>query len=47
MECIVCIKTVHQKKEECMQSTYKYLALFVYTIGILYLLKFISVQTAS
>ncbi len=47
MECIVCIKTIDQKKEEYMNNSLKYLILFVYTIGILYLLKFISVQSAS
>ncbi len=47
MECIVCIKTVHQKKDEYLENIYKYLSLFVYTIGMLCLLKFIAVRTAS
>jgi len=47
MECIVCIKTVHQKKDEYMQNTYKYLVLFIYTFVILSFMKIIAVRTAS
>ena len=42
MECIVCIKTVHQKKEECVKYSYKYVVLFVYTCAMVYLLKYIK-----
>ena len=42
MECIVCIKTVHQKQEECVKYSYKYIILFIYTCAMVYLLKYIN-----
>ena len=42
MECIVCIKTVHQKQEECFKYSYKYLVLFVYACAMGFLLKYIK-----
>ena len=41
MECIVCIKTVHQKQEECTRYSFKYLVLFVYAGIMAYLLNYI------
>ena len=40
MECIVCIKTVHQKQEECSKNSYKYIILFIYACAMGYLLKY-------